>query len=183
MVTVDIIEAHQNGGSTLAVPLRQHARGSLLPKQLVVDTPFSAGFTQNYDKQYWRVARRLRLPARATSRRCECSKPTVAKFHDDLRRLELTTLHRTPNAYGLTLILGGAEVTCGAHRAYRTLALAAQKRRFDPSGGLAGRRQHDPPIDPGAAWAIGRWLRCTGRERAPTGDTFKGRVVGWKTAQ
>ena len=104
--------------------------GSLLPSQLVEDTPFSVGgfAPQNYDKQY--VGAAPANLALSRSRNVPAVRMLqsygVARFQDDLRRLGLTTLHRAPNDYGLTLILGGAEVRLWELAgAYRTLALAA----------------------------------------------------------
>jgi len=191
--SVDIIQARRSSGSTLKPFLYASMlhEGSLLPTQLIADTPFSTGgfAPQNYDKQYLgatpahlALARSRNVPAVRMLQTYG-----VARFHDDLQRLGLTTLHRAPQDYGLTLILGGAEVRLWElAEAYRTLALAALEQ--ERVGGIrwsetTAQTTQLNPIDSGAAWATVEALVDVHRPGARANwRRFKGgRIVGWKT--
>ena len=112
---VDVMDKPRSTGSILK-PFLYAAMldsGDLLPNTLVTDVPTNFGnyYPENFDKKY----------AGAISAKLALSKslnvPAVRmlqgfgleKFHDYLQKLQLKDLRESPNHYGLTLILGGAE--------------------------------------------------------------------------
>ena len=114
---VDIIRAPRSTGSILK-PLLYYAaleEGLILPHTLLPDVPVNInGFApQNFSRQFEgavpaseALARSLNIPAVHLLQQYG-----VPKFHELLRQAGLTTLHRPPSHYGLSLILGGAEAT------------------------------------------------------------------------
>lgn len=114
---VDVIRAPRSTGSILK-PFLYYAmlqEGSLLPHTLLPDIPINVnGFTpQNFNLQFEgavpaseALARSLNIPSV-----CMLQKYGVAKFHQLLQQIGLSTLNRPPSHYGLSLILGGAEAT------------------------------------------------------------------------
>ena len=115
--SVDVIRARRSTGSLLK-PILYGAllgEGQLLPRTLVLDTPLDlAGFTpSNYDKTFRgvvpadeAVARSLNVPAVRM-----LTLYNNSRFLALLRSMGLTTLDRSADHYGATLILGGAEGT------------------------------------------------------------------------
>ncbi|MEJ2033260.1 MAG: penicillin-binding transpeptidase domain-containing protein [Deltaproteobacteria bacterium] len=89
--------------------------GDILPNTLIPDIPTQYGgyMPENYDRAYRgavpaseALARSLNVPAVRMLRRYG-----IDRFYDFLREIGVTTLIRSPEGYGLTLILGGAEGT------------------------------------------------------------------------
>lgn len=116
---LDLVERPRSTGSVLKPFLygAMIGAGELLPDQLVADVPTHiAGFVpENYDRQFrgavparLALARSLNVPAVRLLRQ-----HGVARFHHELRALGMRSLVRTPDHYGLTLALGGAEATLG----------------------------------------------------------------------
>ncbi len=114
---VDIIQSPRSTGSILKPFLycAMLEEGSTLPAELIPDIPINLNgfapqnFSLNYDGAVHAdeaLARSLNVPAVIALR-----KYGVSKFHDLLKRVGLTTLHRPANHYGLSLILGGTEGT------------------------------------------------------------------------
>ena len=114
---IDLIQRPRSTGSTLKPLLFAHMiqAGEILPETLVADVPVRyAGFRpQNYDRQYRgavrakeALARSLNIPAANM-----LSQYGVGRFQDNLKSMGMSSLHRPPKNYGLTLILGGAEGT------------------------------------------------------------------------
>jgi len=112
---VDILQAPRSTGSILKPFLycAMQQNGQLLPNQLLADVPINInGFTpKNFSLNYdgatpasEALARSLNIPF-VTSLR----KYGVPKFYNLLKASGMTTLSRTPDTYGLSLILGGAE--------------------------------------------------------------------------
>ncbi len=113
---VDIITAPRSSGSILK-PLLYASMlhdGELLPRMLIPDIPsFYNGYVPvNYNQTYagsipadQALARSLNIPAVRM-----LHEYGIPRFYDRLKDMGLTTLHRPPGDYGLTLILGGAEV-------------------------------------------------------------------------
>ncbi|MDQ6962595.1 MAG: penicillin-binding protein 1C [Mariprofundaceae bacterium] len=114
---LDLIRRPRSTGSILkpllfSIMLQE---GELLPDMLVKDVPTHyAGYKpQNYDRQY-----RGAVPARDVIR-YSLNIPSVrmlhryglGRFYNVLENMGMTTLHRPPQQYGLSLILGGAETT------------------------------------------------------------------------
>ncbi|MEE9614549.1 MAG: penicillin-binding protein 1C [Thermodesulfobacteriota bacterium] len=114
---VDIIRRPRSTGSILK-PLLFAAMidaGEILPKTLVPDLPtqYAGYMPENYDRTYRgavpaqeALARSLNVPAIRMLKR-----HGVNRFYDYLEQMGMSTLHRRPADYGLTLILGGAEGT------------------------------------------------------------------------
>lgn len=112
---VDIIQAPRSTGSILK-PFLYNAmlqNGQLLPNQLLADIPINInGFTpKNFSLNYdgaapasEALARSLNIPFVVSLR-----KFGVPKFYNLLQNAGMTTLTRSPDIYGLSLILGGAE--------------------------------------------------------------------------
>ena len=114
---VDIIRAPRSSGSILKPFLYQLMlqEGELLPETLIPDIPIMAeGFQpQNYNLKYdgavpasLALSRSLNLPAVNMLRRYG-----VQKFLADLRLTGFSTFRFPADHYGLTLILGGGEVS------------------------------------------------------------------------
>ena len=112
---VDITTAPRSTGSILKPFLYASMLndGELLPHALVPDIPsFFKGYAPvNYSQDYLgavpahqALARSLNVPAVRMLRDYG-----IPKFYEKLQGLGMHTLHRQPNEYGLTLILGGAE--------------------------------------------------------------------------
>jgi membrane carboxypeptidase/penicillin-binding protein PbpC len=87
--------------------------GLILPRTLLPDIPVNLGgfAPQNFDRQFYgavpaneALARSLNVPAVFLLRQYG-----VPKFYSLLQARGLTTLTRSPETYGLSLILGGAE--------------------------------------------------------------------------
>lgn len=113
---VDLIQARRSSGSILKPFLYASAfeEGSIHPESLLEDVPISInGFSpNNFNKKFEGVvpakealARSLNVPA--TNLLKEYG---VSPFYQDLVELGFTTIDRSPDNYGLSLILGGAEV-------------------------------------------------------------------------
>lgn len=114
---VDIISSPRSTGSILK-PFLYAAMlqdGLLLPHTLVPDIPTQIGSysPKNYNPEFdgavpasRAISRSLNIPAVRL-----LQKYGVERFHYILRKLGLSTITRTPENYGLSLILGGAEAT------------------------------------------------------------------------
>ena len=114
---VDIINAPRSTGSILK-PFLYAAmldEGRMLPRTLQPDIPtLIGGFTpRNFSLQYdgavpadQALIRSLNIPAVH-----ELKDYRYEKFHHFLQQLGMTTLSRSADHYGLTLVLGGAEAT------------------------------------------------------------------------
>jgi penicillin-binding protein 1C len=112
---VDIVRRPRSTGSILK-PLLYAAMleaGEILPHTLVLDVPtqYAGYMPENFDRQYRGVvpadvalAQSLNVPAVRMLKQ-----HGVQRFHDFLTTAGMTTLTRSPDEYGLTLILGGAE--------------------------------------------------------------------------
>ena len=112
---VDIARSPRSTGSILKPFLYEAALadGVILPHTLLPDIPVNLGgfAPQNFDRQFYgavpaseALSRSLNVPSVFLLRRYG-----VPKFHALLQRCGLTTLTQSPEHYGLSLILGGAE--------------------------------------------------------------------------
>lgn len=114
---VDIMTAPRSTGSILK-PFLYAAmldEGQILPSTLIPDVPvFISGFApKNFSRSYdgavpanRALSRSLNVPAVQMLRQYR-----YEKFHSLLKELGMTTLTQSPDHYGLSLILGGAEGT------------------------------------------------------------------------
>lgn len=114
---VDVVKAPRSPGSALKPILyaSMFSEGIILPNSLVPDIPMQIGgySPQNFDLGYdgavpasRALARSLNIPAVKLLQQYK-----YQRFYDLLKQLGLTTLNRPADNYGLSLILGGSEVT------------------------------------------------------------------------
>lgn len=112
---VDIISAPRSTGSILKPLLFESMldAGELLPNTLVADVPTQiAGYSpKNYEMTYdgavpaqRALSRSLNIPAVLMLKDYG-----VYRFYDRLQHFKLSNINKSPNHYGLSLILGGAE--------------------------------------------------------------------------
>jgi penicillin-binding protein 1C len=147
---VDMIRAARSPGSTLK-PLLYASMlndGFILPKTLIPDIPTQIGgySPQNYDLGYDGA-----IPAdRALSRSLNI--PSVKmlqsykyqRFYDRLKKLGFSTLNKPADHYGLSLILGGSEVTMW-DLAKTYLGMARTLNHFNDYKGKYNPHDYDAP--------------------------------------
>ena len=112
---VDIIDAPRSTGSILK-PLLYGAMlddGELLPNTLVADIPTQiSGYTpQNFNLTFDGAVPAHRALSRSLNIPSVLMLQTfgVNKFYEELQKFKLKDINKTPDHYGLSLILGGAE--------------------------------------------------------------------------
>jgi penicillin-binding protein 1C len=138
---VDVIQAERSSGSILKPFLycKMLDEGVLTPKMLIPDIPVRlGGFTPvNFDREYngavpaeEALARSLNIPAVHLLREFG-----VAPFHSFLKKTGMSTLSHHPDYYGLSLILGGAEVKLWDLTGMYT-SLAAILKTYNDEDGL-----------------------------------------------
>ena len=174
---VDVVQAPRSSGSTLK-PLLYGAlldEGDILPEMLISDIPFHyKDFTpSNYNHTFDGA-----VPARDVIRR-SLNVPSVRmlheygveKFIDLLQRCGFSTITRGADTYGLSLILGGAEIKLGDLAS--CYAMLARTLR---DGGKA-------PLSRGAIWCTFDALTEVNRpEEEGDWHSFSStRTVAWKT--
>ncbi|MDR0667273.1 MAG: penicillin-binding protein 1C [Prevotellaceae bacterium] len=204
---VDITMAARSTGSILK-PFLYAAmldEGALLPAMLLPDVPtYINGFApQNYLKSYdgaveahRALERSLNIPAVLL-----LQEYGVARFQALLQRMGFTTLNASPDHYGLSLILGGAEVTLWeTANAYAAMArtvnrFAGRSGRYSAGDWAQPRLLADdppPPADPlqpagllnaAACWQI---LMSLSEADRPEGEAQwqrfpSSRRIAWKT--
>ncbi|MCW3112448.1 MAG: pbpC [Segetibacter sp.] len=114
---VDVLASPRSPGSTLKPLLfaAMQTEGSILPQQLVPDIPTQiGGYTpQNFNLEYdgavpanRALSRSLNIPAVKMLQQYK-----YQRFYDVLKQCGFTTLKQPADHYGLSLILGGCEVT------------------------------------------------------------------------
>lgn len=196
---IDLMNRPRSTGSVLKPLLyaRTLDGGELLPTTLVPDVPsqFSGYMPENYDRVFRgavpareALARSLNVPAVWMLRR-----HGVDKFYDFLTGLGMSTLHRQPQAYGLTLILGGAEGTLWDLTAmYANLARVGDGGRAARGATLLEpRRVSTDEVDTGRPFALSvgaSWLTLEAlKEVVRPGVDAQWRIfegaheVAWKT--
>lgn len=191
---VDVVQAPRSSGSTLK-PLLYAAmldEGDLLPDMLVSDIPFHyKDFSPNNFNHTFDGA----VPARDVIRR-SLNVPSVRMLHDYgvekfidlLQRLGFTSITRGADIYGLSLILGGAEIKLGDLAAvYAALAREMADGEWTAGSGTAGDglsgRRTAPPLSRGAIWCTFDALTEVNRpEEEGDWHTFSStRTIAWKT--
>ncbi|HEX8607815.1 MAG TPA: penicillin-binding transpeptidase domain-containing protein, partial [Pedobacter sp.] len=148
---VDMIRAARSPGSTLK-PLLYASMlndGFMLPKTLVADVPTQIGgySPQNYDLGYdgaipadRALSRSLNIPAVKMLQRYK-----YQRFYDKLKQFQFSTLTKPADHYGLSLILGGSEVTMwDLSKAY--LGMARSLNHFNDYQGKYNSHDFDDPI-------------------------------------
>jgi penicillin-binding protein 1C len=207
---VDIVRSPRSTGSILKPFLYAAMQddGRVLPTSLVSDVPtFINGFApQNFSRSYDGVVpasealiRSLNIPAVIMLQEYR-----PERFHDLLRRLGMTTLHRSADHYGLSLIVGGAEGTLwDITGMYGSVA-----RQLTHYFGRAGSRRYHPgfihppvytagafaeidsalfeshgPLSAGVAWITFETLRELYRPGEESGWTnfISTKPIAWKT--
>ncbi len=114
---VDVIAAPRSPGSALKPILYASmlSDGLILPNSLIADIPMQIGnyAPQNFDLGYDgavpasnALARSLNIPAVKLLQQYK-----YQRFYETLQQCGITTLKRSADTYGLSLILGGSEVT------------------------------------------------------------------------
>ena len=133
---VDMIQARRSSGSILKPFLYAFMidEGLLAPKELVRDVPiYINGFSpSNYNKDFSGMTsadealqRSLNVPAVLM-----LQSYGIDKFLRRLKKIGISTLNGSADYYGLSLILGGGEVTLWElAKAYRYLALSINEQR------------------------------------------------------
>lgn len=209
-LAVDIVQRPRSTGSILK-PFLYAAMldsGQLLPRMLVPDVPtqFRGFAPENFDKQFRgavpadeALAQSLNVPAVRLLRDYG-----YARFYDLLHSLQFTTLDKSPDHYGLALILGGAEATLWeVTQAYANLADRARLQREAGAAptqqplrwlqqeisGAAGARDAarvgspPMPLSVGAAWLTQSALLEVKRpdEEANWKQFASSRSIAWKT--
>ena len=148
---VDIIKAPRSPGSTLKPILYASmlSDGMILPHTLIADIPTQiSGYTpQNYDLGYdgaisadKALSRSLNIPAVKMLQQYK-----YERFYDKLKKLNFTTLNQPADHYGLSLILGGSEVTMW-DLAKSYLGMARTLNHFNEYQGKYNPRDYDNPI-------------------------------------
>ncbi|NMB37456.1 MAG: penicillin-binding protein 1C [Bacteroidales bacterium] len=176
---VDVIQAPRSSGSTLK-PFLYAAMlddGEILPTMLVPDIPSHyKDFTpSNYNHTFDGA-----VPANSIIRR-SLNVPSVRllqeygveKFLLLMKEMGFTTISRSADDYGLSLILGGAEIKLiDLVRAYRDMAVTLT----EPEEGSS-------PLSPGAIWCTFDALTGVNRpEEEGSWQSFSSsRKVAWKT--
>ena len=204
---VDIVRRPRSTGSILK-PFLYAAMldgGQILPHTLVPDIPTQyAGYRpENFDRAYRgavpadvALAQSLNVPAVRSLKEFG-----VARFYDLMQGMGLSTLTRSPDDYGLTLILGGAEgtlwditgmyssladlarrITPAAPCAYRELSVLRRATDVASPRGDA-RAPHASEITPAAAWlTLNALLEAPRPADEAQWKTFaSSRKIAWKT--
>ena len=198
--SVDLVRARRSPGSILK-PFLYAAMletGELTPSMLVSDVPTRIGsyspenFTETYSGAVpasEALARSLNVPFVRLLKSYG-----LQRFMDLLRSTGVTTIDRRAEDYGLTLILGGGEVSLW-EMAGRYAALARTAKGLDAGKGLqyfdlawtpagaAGRAARRNPWSPGSAWLTLDALLAVTRpgEEAAWQDYASARRIAWKT--
>ena len=160
---VDVIRAPRSAGSILKpflyyITLQE---GLILPNTLLPDIPLNInGFVpQNFNMQYDGavpasrvISRSLNIPSVYLLREY-----SVPKFCDFLKNAGITTLTKPPSHYGLSLILGGAEVTLwDVSFAYADMSRSLQNKDRIPASLIPMDNPQSLPrlFSPGAVWQV-----------------------------
>jgi len=204
---VDVVMSPRSSGSILKPLLYAGMlnRGEILPNTLIADIPtrFRGYSPKNYNRDYDGA-----VPASAALAR-SLNVPAVRmlyqygneRFHQDLHDLGFTTIRYSPEHYGLSLILGGAEVTLWELAGvYSSMARVLNHyTRFDgkyfksdwhmPVTGKPGKEQaivagnEQGRLGAGSIWLTFQALREVHRPPSESGWQLfsSSRKVAWKT--
>lgn len=189
---VDIIHSPRSTGSILKPFLYCAALqdGSILPEMLMADIPLNFnGFSpQNFNLQFdgavpasEALSRSLNVPAVLLLRNYG-----VPRFYDFLKKAGMTTLHRPPSHYGLSLILGGAEATLWDITSLYTdmarVLLNKESSEIQLVKDVGDKPEKQSPFRSGAVWQIFQALKETERpEEIDWRTTSSMQPIAWKT--
>lgn len=191
---VDLIQAPRSSGSILKPLLygKSIEKGMIHSSSLLKDVPISINnyAPKNFDGEFEGVvtaskalSKSLNVPATLLLRDYG-----IAPFYSDLKQFGLSAINRPAGSYGLTLIIGGAEVSLAELAAF--YAFQAQKLN-DPDfeknlvywEGDQSVQKIRESIDPGAWWLITEALQEV--ERPGINMDWKSysssRRLAWKT--
>lgn len=147
---VDMIRALRSPGSTLK-PLLYASMlndGFILPRTLIPDVPTQIGgyAPQNYDLGYdgaipadKALSRSLNIPSVKMLQNYK-----YQRFYDQLKKLGFSTLNQPADHYGLSLILGGSEVTMW-DLAKTYMSMARTLNHFNDYKGKYNPHDYDAP--------------------------------------
>ncbi|MEM6965155.1 MAG: penicillin-binding protein 1C [Bacteroidota bacterium] len=176
---VDIIGAPRSTGSILKPFLYSFMlqEGELLPEQLIEDVPTTIGgyrpenFHQNFDGRVSAkkaISRSLNVPLVKM-----LQSYTYEKFHYGLNKIGLTTINKNPDHYGLSLILGGAEVNLwDITNAYASMSRTIN--HFHPNDG-----RYDPLDFRKPNYVLGKKVLPTPRKQLATEAPFISASAAW----
>lgn len=194
--SVDVITAPRSTGSVLKPFLYNFMLqdGALLPNQLVADIPTRiAGYApKNFDQSYdgavpasEALARSLNVPAVRMLREYG-----LESFYQGIRSFEFSTINRSANHYGLSIILGGAEAKLWElSTAYMNLARVLNRDSCLQSGSYALEREVEVNqdlheiLDPAAVWWTTQALSTVNRPWQESGwqEFNSSQKIAWKT--
>lgn len=186
---VDIIQAPRSSGSILKPFLYEAmlSEGQIMPRMLLPDIPFKE--IKNYNETYdgavpanEALARSLNIPATYL-----LSKFGVAKFHNLLKRKGFSKFTKSSKHYGLSLIIGGGEVTLyELANAYCGMANSLKAKntqnhiRYDLDE--VKKKRYLNTHKPYATFMTLQALKDVVRPFSETGwQNFEGKQVAWKT--
>ncbi len=193
---VDIITSPRSTGSILKPFLYTFMLqdGAILPNTLIPDIPTQiAGYSpRNYNESFdgavpasEALARSLNIPAVRMLRDY-----SIEKFYFNLKKLNLKTINKPANHYGLSIILGGAESTLwDLSNAYMGMAQTLNdKNIFAFSEFVKGNNNQNnlvkiPPFETGAIWQTFEALTTLNRPMQETGwqEFQSSKKIAWKT--
>ena len=182
--SVDVVQAPRSSGSTLK-PFLYSAmldEGDILPTMLISDIPFNY---KNFSPRNFNNTFDGAVPAREVIQR-SLNVPSVRmlneygieKFVLLLKEMGFSTINRGGDTYGLSLILGGAEITlCDLAFAYRSMA--AKLSSFGAEDDVFEKL----PLSAGAIWCTFDALSMVNRpEEEGEWKSFSStRKIAWKT--
>ncbi len=201
---VDIISSSRSSGSILKPFLyaAMQDEGLILPNTLIPDIPTQiGGFSpQNFNLDYegavpasMALSKSLNIPAVRMLREYG-----VDHFYGLMKKLKFSTLNNSSDHYGLSLILGGAEVNlwdlAGAYSSMARMLLYYEqndgtilKDNFRSPGYISKKYSEDgiveKPVSAGAVWLTFEAMLNVNRPDEETGwESFSSsRQVAWKT--
>lgn len=189
--SVDVIQSRRSPGSSLKPILYAHAlsKGKILPNTLLKDIPtFFGGFSpKNFSRGYEgavpaseALIKSLNIPFAYLLKDY-----TYEQFHFDLKTMGFSTLDQPPDHYGLSMVLGGAEVTLwDLSNAYLNMF---QRLSGEKTGDalLFGNENRTKPLDldKGAIWYTFKAMTQLAR---PYGEQnwesyASSQLISWKT--
>ncbi len=196
---VDVIRAPRSTGSILKPYLYAGMLndGSITPEMLIEDVPMilSGYAPKNYNEKFdgavpakRALARSLNVPIVKMLKDYG-----VPKFHNQLKQMGLTTIHRPSSEYGLSLVLGGAEANlwdlCAAYgNMGKVLNDYAKGAINDPIGFTYNDGQQvgstfNYHLEPGAVWeTFNAMVEVARPDDEANWETFEtSQRIAWKT--
>lgn len=189
---VDIINSPRSSGSILKPFLYQWAleNKEMSPKQLLPDIPITlSGYSPiNYNQDYdgaipadQALSHSLNIPFVLLLREYG-----VPKFWEKLKEVGMTTLDKSANHYGLSLILGGAETKLfDLINMYTNLANSVKNKSnyFRPHYINAEKQKSFTSFDPGCGWFTLNAMKKVKRPLDQSNwETYSSsREIAWKT--